>query len=715
MKKLLPIIVLASCALQSQTIELDTITISGRKKSEHEKAENIRHAQSVEVLGEKELNRNNSNFIEHSLGTLAGVQVDKRTQLGGQRIVIRGYGNDQKFNNWGIKSYLNSTPITNADGVTILEDIDFSLINQAEVIKGPAATLYGGGIGGVARFYIRPPQKKGLQFSQKLIAGSFNLLQSATRVDAVTDTSSLMFNYGHIQSDGYRPRGSSLKNSYSFLGTFKINPNQKLMVYANHTNSKEGVTGQISYEDYYAGYDPGNLAYANKNARNNFDVSRATVSHLWNITQNASNSASIFYSQVDSKRISAGAAENNQSPNYGFRNTFNITNKLSEKISNNIEAGAEYLISRALISNYRFTGNGLETQPIGNGSYFRYKNNQFLFFLVDKLTYKPFDISLLAGFSGNRTEYNREDLLAYPGLVAGYNKDLSFNKSFSTVYKPHIALQKIYKNQIFTLSYSEGYNSPTAATAFITAINKTNDELKPESAGMWDFSSQGLLFNTKFDYKVSFFEISIKDKLTQLSGKDPITGTSYTYWSNTGNQKNKGLEASLGYKYSADHLFINEIEPYFNISYYDFKYGDFATKLNNLEKNYINNQVVGVPKIKTSVGLDFNTKIGVYFLNTLNYLGDVYTDFENTNKVKGYYQYNAKLGYKHSFGNWDIDGYIAGNNLTNQINYTFLFLGNNVNDGDANSNYPPGVATDVNPGPSKAYFFTGISIGYHFN
>ncbi|MGS0749107.1 TonB-dependent receptor plug domain-containing protein [Halpernia sp. GG3] len=105
--------------------------------------------------------------------------------MGGQRVVIRGYGNDQKFNNWGVKFYLNSIPITNADNTTTLEGIDFSLVNSVEVIKGPAGTMYGGGVGGVARFYMRPETTKGVTLSEKVAGGSFGLLQSATKVDAV--------------------------------------------------------------------------------------------------------------------------------------------------------------------------------------------------------------------------------------------------------------------------------------------------------------------------------------------------------------------------------------------------------------------------------------------------------------------------------------------------------------------------------------------------
>src|SRR6476469_2222198 len=96
---------------QSQQ-KLTSVEVEGRKKTQKERAEFQHHAQTTEVLTEEELNRNNPAFIEQSLNTVAGVQADKRTQLGGQRIVIRGYGNDQKFNNWGIKAYYNGIPLT---------------------------------------------------------------------------------------------------------------------------------------------------------------------------------------------------------------------------------------------------------------------------------------------------------------------------------------------------------------------------------------------------------------------------------------------------------------------------------------------------------------------------------------------------------------------------------------------------------------------------
>lgn len=688
---------------------IEEIQILGRKKLKQERREFSRHAQSVETISEEELNRNNAVMIDQTLSTMAGVQVDKRTNFGGQRVVIRGYGNDQKFNNWGIKFYSNGIPLTQADGVTILEDLDLSLVNQIEVIKGPASTLYGGGVGGTVRFYTKPSTEKGTSITEKLTLGSFNHFQSQTKLENVTENSSILFNYGHLESDGYRPQGNSLKNNYAFIGNFKLNPKQNLSVYASHNNSYEGVSGQISYADYYAGIDPGNTAYLRKGSGNKFVSSRAAISHGIDILENLSNNTSVFFNNIDTKRIAAGALENSEAPSYGLRSTFNLKNKISEDFSSNAEFGVEYLISRSLLSNYRFTGSitsPLEVQGINTATYTKTNNYNLSVFGIERITYNPWSLTLLLGMSGNKLQYNREDLLAPTGLLTGYNKNISFDKEFKMVFTPHIALQKNYKNQIFNLSYSEGYNAPTTATAFIGGNNTVNDNLLPETAKMWDFSVHGLLAKTKLDYQISLFNFDINNKLTQIK-----TGA-ITSWMNTGNQRNKGVELSIGYVYQSQN-FIKSIKPFFNGSFYNAKYTDFKTLLGGTLNDYSGNNVVGVPEKKFALGLDIDTNFGLYLVNTYNYLSDVYTDFANSNNVKGFGLLNSKIGYKKSFGKLDADIFFAGNNLTNQINYTFLFLGNNINDSDVNSNYP-GVKTDINPGYNKAYYFYGLNLKYKF-
>lgn len=704
---------------QKQTIILEPVIIKGRKKNIKELNEFKKHAQSTEVLNDYELNRNNPAFIEQSLNTMSGVQVDKRTQIGGQRIVIRGYGNDQKFNNWGIKAYFNNMPLTSADGTTILDDIDFSIIDNVEVIKGPASSQYGAGVGGTIRFYVKPPIEEGVSLEQKTTFGSFNLFQSSTKINYKKDKKSMFLNYGHIESNGYRPHGGSLKNFLSYNGEFVISDKEKLSLFLGYNNSYEQVAGQISYGDYYAGIDLGNSAYIKKNAGNSIASTRLGLSYESQFSSNFKNSTTLFYYSSDFERIAAGAYEVSKNPNYGLRSVFSWKKDISLKWKNEISFGTEIQQSTSLISNYRFLGtddsNPLLVSNISKASYFSYVNNQFGVFFEDRVDYNPYNLSFVFGLSANNVKFNRKDLFAMPGLITDYNKDLSFNKSFKTVFNPHIAIQKSIKNQVINLSYSFGYNSPTAATSFISAINQTNDNLVAEKAKMIDFSVHGLLFDTKFDYQIALFDMQIENKLTQLSAINPQGGAAYTYWANTGNQQNKGIELSLGYVYElSKDSFLKTIQPFTSLSINDFKYKNFQTKIGNNIEDYTNKMVVGVPNSKYSLGLDFKFKNGFYLQNTYNKIGNVYTDFANTNSVRGFEQFNSKVGFQKEFLNKKIslDIYIAGNNLTNKINYTFLFLGNNINDSDVGSNYPAGVPTDVNPGASKAYYFGGINLKY---
>jgi len=714
---------------QEVTENIETVNIHARKKVQKERDEFKRHAQATEVVSEYEINRNNPAFIEQSLNTMAGVQVEKRTQLGGQRIILRGYGNDQKFNSWGVKMYLNNVPLTGADGVTVLDDVNFATVNQIEVIKGPAATLYGGGSGGAVRFYVRPETKMGTSVSEQFTTGSFGLFQSLTALNNVGANHSVTANYGHIGSDGYRPNGKTIKNFYNLTGEVKLNPSQKITWLATHGNSLEQVSGQISYDDYYNGIDNGNFAYIRRGAKTKFITSRVGLGHTWDITGDLRNNTTFFYSGTTSDRIAAGANETSSTPNYGLRSVFNFE-KDWEEFSSQTEFGVEMQQSRPLVTNYRYKGvKSTEPpvlRPIYEGSYFKNENNQSNFFIVEKVTYKPWGLLLLGGVSLNKISYHREDLLALPGLfvVNGkdlYNKNLSFGKSFDVVATPHFALQKSFNRHIFNLSYSEGYNAPTSATAFIAGLNQTNDNLTPEKAKMWDFSVQGLFADTSVDYQFSVFQIDINDKLTQLRGQIPDTNTtSYTYWANTGNQRNRGLEFSIGYLLQPVKSIVKNFQPFASVTYSDFKYSDFKTYLKESGSpaavmNYDGKNVPGIPKYKYSIGFDIETNPGLYWQNTLNYMGSVFTDFANSNEVRSFSLLNSKIGYKHSFNKIDADIFVVGNNLLNQINYTFLFYGNSINDTDADNQYnDPNVFTDVNPGPGKGYFFTGLNLKYHF-
>ncbi len=66
------------CQCTGKEKSIDEIEIHARAKVAKEREEFKRHAQSTEVISDYEINRNNPAFMEQSLGTMAGVQVEKK-------------------------------------------------------------------------------------------------------------------------------------------------------------------------------------------------------------------------------------------------------------------------------------------------------------------------------------------------------------------------------------------------------------------------------------------------------------------------------------------------------------------------------------------------------------------------------------------------------------------------------------------------------------
>ncbi|MFL5810463.1 MAG: TonB-dependent receptor plug domain-containing protein, partial [Flavisolibacter sp.] len=123
---------------------------------------------SITKLGNTELKRNTGLFLDDAINTnIPGVTMSRRSISGGQQFNIRGYGNgvrgtngvSSNFDGQGYKIYLNGIPVTDAEGITLLDDIDFGSIGNVEVTKGPAGTVYGLAIAGVVNLKTIRPAK----------------------------------------------------------------------------------------------------------------------------------------------------------------------------------------------------------------------------------------------------------------------------------------------------------------------------------------------------------------------------------------------------------------------------------------------------------------------------------------------------------------------------------------------------------------------------
>jgi len=139
---------------------------------------------SIATICPTEIKRGIGLFMDDAINTnIPGVYMQRRTVSAGQNFNIRGYGNgvrgtngaSSNFDGQGSKVYLNGIPITDAEGITLMDDIDFGSIGNVEIQKGPSGSLYGLAIAGVVNLTTSKAQEGTTSVGQDVLIGSYGL------------------------------------------------------------------------------------------------------------------------------------------------------------------------------------------------------------------------------------------------------------------------------------------------------------------------------------------------------------------------------------------------------------------------------------------------------------------------------------------------------------------------------------------------------------
>jgi len=94
------------------------------------------------------LNENPVQNISSAINEVPGVYMHTGT-LNTNRITVRGIGNRSLFSTTKLRAYIDDIPLTNGVGETTVEDFDREILQSVELYKGPGATAYGSGLGGL--------------------------------------------------------------------------------------------------------------------------------------------------------------------------------------------------------------------------------------------------------------------------------------------------------------------------------------------------------------------------------------------------------------------------------------------------------------------------------------------------------------------------------------------------------------------------------------
>lgn len=664
----------------------------------------VERPQAVTVLSQRELHRGTGLFLQDAINLTPGIQMQRRSMSGGQTITIRGYRNDGDRGNFagtGYKAYYNGIPITDAEGITILDDIDFATLDRVDVIRGPASSLYGGGIGGVVNFHTAKPTQLGTTIVQETTTGNDGLLRSDTRLERVSDNATTMLDYGHQGYDSYRIHSASKKDYGTFLGEFRPSDDRTISTFLSYAHSRDLRAGELDSAQFAQELNTGETRYIDNDARSEVESFRAGVSQSYRLTEHVRNVMTAHYSGNVLEDVYAAGLNSKSNQNFGARVEFHTDVALSGLPLSGV-SGAEFQKSNVFAQGYGLTSSVLGAMR----SDLETHTMQYSLFTQWDVPL-PAQFELRAGASANFIEYAIVDRLASSANPT--HLDGSGRKTFDPVITPLVALRRmIAPNVAAYASMSQGYSPPTAGDAVIPYTGEPNDGLAPERATQYEIGAKGSVLGNRLSFEVALFDLRVSDKLSSRAVYD-TDGTTrlYSYSVNAGDQDDRGLELAASYvMIDQPTALVSLLRPFVSYTYSDFTYRDFQSDENNDANtvDYSGNDVVGVAPHVFNAGVDVALRSGAYMNATLHHADGMAISYDNAHRAPGFSLVNAKVGFVHALGRHIVaDFFVGGSNLTGSHYYTQVFL---------NHKFDTPNPHMYLPGPYTAKYYGGAKLSY---
>ena len=674
---------------------------------------------SIAKLTNFELKRNTGLYLDDAINSnVPGVTMQRRAVSSGQQFNIRGYGNgvrgtngiNSNFDGQGSKVYLNGIPITDAEGITVMDDIDFSSIGNVEITKGPSGTLYGLAISGVVNLTTLKPEKNSTSIGQDIQFGSNGLQRFTTHFQTASEHSSLLVNYGKQKSDGYMIHTASHKDFVNIAADLQPTEKQNITAYFGYSNSYDERGGELTIAQYNSFDYSGNPEYIKRNGHSEIISFRAGLGQTYNFNSHISNNTSVFASGASNNASSAAGWTDKNPINYGFRSTLDLKFNLSEQINLSGITGIEMQQQYAQVIGYNMVANPSAATAYWNIGAMR--SNQSTISSTASLFTEwtlqmPKDVSITAGLGTSNMRIDLNDKF----YVAANTNPTKFATSYNGMLSPHLAINKVFSKAVSVYAaYSKGYKAPVSSYFFIPTTGKLNTGLKPEIGNQFEIGTKGVIAHEKIAYQLAFFSAQFSDKMTAIAV--PLNGstttTAYSYIANSGKQDDKGIELSIKYNaYESKTGFISAVKPFANLAYSDFKYVGYsfqtlsADRLSAVVANYDGKAVAGVAPLTTNIGTDVMSKIGLYANLTYSYKDAMPISSDGLNNTTSYHLLNGKIGFQNKISkNIDFDLFLGATNITG-TQYAYMVFVNQLPDAYL-------------PAPYKINYFGGINLKYNF-
>jgi iron complex outermembrane recepter protein len=600
------------------------------------------------------------------------------------RITIRGIGARVPYATGKIRAYFNNIPITNGSGETFLQDIDPALIQSMDVIKGPASSVYGAGLGGTIVLKAREPQIRQSGFSNHFKMGSFGLLRNTAMLNLAQKNAATSIVYSRTQSEGYRKNNQLHRNAFSVISQFDANRKTKITGLFSYVSLKSYIPSSID-----------SLTFAN---------SPQSAARNWLKTKGYEESKRLLAGLSFSKRMSKTFTmdlsgftiwhdEKEMRPfDVFYQERLSIGSRL--KLHKNLRLGKAtidlFAGGEVALENYRYR-NYENVGAIGDQgditSHIQQNIPSTNIFAQADLKIMRWNLS--AGINLNHSSQTYQDLLKGGNFYAGRQTN-----KYTPILSPRLSVgYSFLSSHLVYFTVSHGFSTPSLAET-LSSDGAINPEIKPEKSWNQEVGFRGKLVNGALFYDVVFYQMRVQDLLVaERIGEDAWVGK------NAGESVHRGLEAEghwiLFQQYAPRSWAWRELSFRANYTWNQFVFTDFI----DLDNDYSGNNIPGIPNQILHLAAYKEFTMGFYGQAAYRYVGPMPMNDANSRYSQAYQLVELGAGFKKNFSRgWQIAISVQLNNLFN-TRYASMILVNAPSFGQASPRYYyPGLPMNYQAG-----------------
>jgi iron complex outermembrane receptor protein len=618
---------LISGIIFSQT-QKDTTSLEEIKLKTSLEIEKAYQAESnVSFLKQEEILQSNQTSMAPFLNKIPGVYM-QQSNINTTKINIRGIGARAQYETNRIKLYYNNIPLTTADGTSTLHDIDLTTISEVKVIKGPQATEFGGGLGGVIQ--LTSVLKDETYLDSELLVGSFDLLKQNYSLNVAEGYAKINLTYNNLSSSGFRENSNYNRESYFLNSEWKLSDAARLQFVGQVIQLKGFIPSSLSRTAFEE--DPTQAAFTWGQAQGYESYTRGIFGvNLSNeIGNNIRQNTAVFTNVRDAYEPRPFDILDEKNIGIGLRHTTEIDFKLSG-LNSKLTIGGEFLRDDFEVSLFENNYQNFDGRGSVQGNMFSdlTQNRQY----VEGFTTLDVEVSrrlaLKLGLATNKTSYEIQDVFSEPV------ESQSGAYDYDQVWLPNVvSTYAISENQKLSASISKGFSVPTVEQS-LTEEGLFNTELLPETGWNYELGYKAKWFGDKFFTELTAYYMDVENLLVaRRVAEDRFVGI------NAGSTSHPGIELSM--RANLDYKSWLKVQPYFNGSLNFYRFDEFEDQGNR----FSGNNLTGVPSHQLSFGLDAQVGDRFFFYFQTNAISDIPVNDANTAFADAYAFSNLNLEYR---------------------------------------------------------------------